>query len=133
MYHELQQTNRLWQQFVCWFFGCLTPQQHASVSQGRICSDNVTCCHTEIEVTDQAFHLTQSQNTDTRLTSPSTVPFTPGAWQSSHWSAKFEVNWYDSTPEKSQCKQDSNPGSSALEADALTTCGNRPTLIQIDI
>ena len=28
--------------------GCFTSQQHASVSQGRICSDNVTCCHTEI-------------------------------------------------------------------------------------
>ena len=33
--------------------GCLTSQQHASVSQGRICSDNFTCCHTEIEVADQ--------------------------------------------------------------------------------
>ena len=32
---------------------CLTSQQHASVSQGRICSDNFTCCHTEIEVADQ--------------------------------------------------------------------------------
>ena len=25
-------------------------QQHASVSQGQICVDNHTCCHTEIEV-----------------------------------------------------------------------------------
>ena len=33
--------------------GCLTSQQHASVSQGRICSDNCTCCHTETEVADQ--------------------------------------------------------------------------------
>ena len=33
----------------CWLIGCLTSQQHASVSQGRICSDNFTCCHTEIE------------------------------------------------------------------------------------
>ena len=32
------------------FVGCLTSQQHASVSQGRICSDNFTCCHTEVEV-----------------------------------------------------------------------------------
>ena len=31
------------------FVGCLTSQQHASVSQGRICSDIFTCCHTEIE------------------------------------------------------------------------------------
>ena len=45
--------------------GCLTSQQHASVCQGRICSDNFTCCHTEIEVADQTFHFTQSQYTDT--------------------------------------------------------------------
>ena len=43
---------------VCLFVGCLMSQQHASVSQGRICSDNFTCCHTEIEVADQTFHLT---------------------------------------------------------------------------
>ena len=57
--------------FVCLLFvGCLTSQQHASVFQGRICSDNVTCCHTEIEVADQTFYLTQSQYTDTGPTSP---------------------------------------------------------------
>ena len=72
--------------FVCLFVGCLTSQQHASVSQGRICSDNFTCCHTETEVADQTFHLTQSQYTDTGPTSPSTDPITPGAWQGSHWS-----------------------------------------------
>ena len=33
--------------------GCLSSQQHASVSQGRICTDNFTCCHTEIEAADQ--------------------------------------------------------------------------------
>ena len=71
--------------------GCLTSQQHASVSQGRICSDNFTCCHTEIEVADQTFYLTQSQYTDTGPTSPSADPITPGAWQGSHWSANFEV------------------------------------------
>ena len=68
--------------------------QHASVSQGRICSDNFTCCHTEIEVADQTYHLIQSQYTDTGPTSPSADPITPGAWQGSHWSANFE----DSTP-----------------------------------
>ena len=31
---------------VCLLVGCLTTQQQASVSQGRICSDNCTCCHT---------------------------------------------------------------------------------------
>ena len=72
---------------VCWLLACLTSQQHASVSQGRICSDNFTPCHTEIEVADETFHLTQSQYTDTRPTGPSTDPITPGAWQGSHWSA----------------------------------------------
>ena len=71
--------------------GCLTFQQHASVCQGGICSDNFTCCHTEIEVADQTFYLTQSQYTDTRLSSPSADPITPGAWQGSYWSAKFWV------------------------------------------
>ena len=75
----------------CLFVGCLTSQQHASVSQGRICSDNLTCCHTEIEVADQTVRLTQSQYTDTGPTSPSTDPIAPGAWQGSHWSASFEV------------------------------------------
>ena len=65
---------------------CVTSRQHASVSQGRICSDKFTCCHTEIEVADPNFHLTQSQYTDT---GPSSDPITPGAWQGSHWSANF--------------------------------------------
>ena len=71
----------------CWLVGCLTSQQQAGVSQGRICSDNFTCCHTEIEVAHQTFHLAQSQYTDTRPTSNSADPITPGAWQGSHWSA----------------------------------------------
>ena len=71
--------------------GCLTSQQQASVSQGRICSDNFTCCHTEIEAADQTFHLTQSQYTDTGRISPSADPITSGAWQGSHWGANFEV------------------------------------------
>ena len=53
--------------------GCLlaylTPQQHVSVSQGRICLDKFTCCHTEIEVADQTLYLTPSQYTDTEPTS----------------------------------------------------------------
>ena len=70
---------------------CLTSQQQASVSQGRICSDNLTCCHTVIEDADSTFNLTQSQYTDTGPTSPSADPITPGAWQGSHWSANFQV------------------------------------------
>ena len=45
---------------VCLLVGCLASQQQASVSQGRICSDNFTCCHTETEVADQTFYLTHS-------------------------------------------------------------------------
>ena len=73
----------------CLSVGCLTSQQHASVSQGRICSDSVTFRHTEIEVADPTFYLTQSQYTDTGPTSPSADPITPGAWQGSLWSANF--------------------------------------------
>ena len=77
--------------FVYLLVGCLTSQQYANVSQGRICSDNFTCCHTETEAADPTFYLTQSQYTDTGPTSPSADPITPGAWQGSHWSASFEV------------------------------------------
>ena len=76
-------------QSVCLLVGCLTSQQQASVSQGRICSDNFTCCHTEIEVADPTFYLTRSHYTDTGPTSPGADPITPGAWQGSHWSANF--------------------------------------------
>ena len=65
----------------CFFVGCLTSQQQGSVSQGWICSDNFTCCHTKIEVTDQTLYLTQSQYTDTGPTSPSGDPIMPGAWR----------------------------------------------------
>ena len=58
-------------------------KQHASVSQGRICSDNCACCHTEIEAGDQRFYLTQSQHTD--------------PWQGSHW-CQLLSDWYDSVP-----------------------------------
>ena len=68
---------------------CLMSWQHASESQAQICSDNCTCCHTEIEVVDQTFHRTQWQYTDTGPTSPSADPIMPGAWQGSHWSANF--------------------------------------------
>ena len=74
----------------CLLVGCLTSRQHASVSQVRICSDKFTCCHTEIEVADQTFYLTQSQYTDTGPACPSADPLTPGAWQGSHWSANFK-------------------------------------------
>ena len=79
------------QQIWMLFLGCLMSQQHASVSQGRICSDNFTCCHTEIEVADQTYHFTQSWDTDTGPTSHSTDPIAPGAWQGSHWNTHYYV------------------------------------------
>ena len=51
----------------CCFF--LTSKQHASSSQGRICSDKRTRRHTEIEAAHQTFYLTQSPYTDTGPTS----------------------------------------------------------------
>ena len=83
--HDVQSEHEI----VGCLLACLTSKQHESVSQGRICLDNFTCCHTDIEVADPTFYLTQSQYTDTGLTSPSADPITPGAWQGSHWSANF--------------------------------------------
>ena len=105
---------------VCWLVGCLTSQQHASVSQGRICTDNFTCCHTEVEVADPTFYLTQSHYTDTGPTSPSSDSIMPGAWQVASGVSIFKsLVWLD--PEKSRGERDSNPGSFTPEADALTT------------
>ena len=110
---------------VCLFVGWLlnVPATGLCIS-GTDLLRQFTCCHTEIEVADPAFYLTQSQYTDTGPTSPSADPRTPGAWQGSHWKCQFFSHWYDSTPKKSRRKRDSNPGTSAHEADALTT---RPT------
>ena len=55
--------------FTCLLVGCLTSQNCARVSQGRICLDNFACFHTEIEVEDQTSFLKQSQYTDTGRTS----------------------------------------------------------------
>ena len=87
------------------FVGCLTSQQHASVSQGRICSDNCTCCHTEIKVADQTFYLTQSQYTGTGPTS----------------------HWYDSTRGKKNPHSASGNRSSDLPASERTPLTTRPT------
>ena len=107
-----------WKVGVCLLVGCLTSQQQASVSQGRICSDNFTCCSTEIEVADPTFYLTQSQYTDTGPTSPSADPITPGAWQGSHWSANFWVTGMTG-PRK-------NPGASGIRTRDLPLSRRTP-------
>ena len=103
---------------VCLLVGCLTSQQQASLSQGRICSDKFTCCHTEIEVADQTFYLTQSQYTDTGPTSPSADLITPGSWQGGHWSANFEVTGM-TRPRK-------NPGASGIRTRDLPLSRRTP-------
>ena len=67
------------------------------------------------------YMLERERERERERESPSVDPRTPGAWQGSHWSANFLSHWYDTTPEKFRRKLDSNPGSSAHEADALTT------------
>ena len=86
---------------------CSTTQQHASLFQARISSENFTCCHTEIEVADQNFHLTQSRYPDTRPTNSSADPITSGAWQGSHWSANFYVTGM-TQPGKNPCGESGN-------------------------
>ena len=49
---------------------CLTSQQHACVSQGQICLDNFTYCHTETYVADHTCYVIQSQYIDMGPTSP---------------------------------------------------------------
>ena len=100
------------------FVGYLTSQLHASVSQRRICSDSFTCCHTETEVTDQTFHLSQSQYTETGPISPSADLIMPGAWQGSHWSANFEVTGM-TRPRK-------NPGASGIRTRDLALSRRTP-------
>ena len=97
---------------------CLTSQQHASASRGRICTDNFACCHTEIEVADQTFYLTQLQYTDTGPTSSNADPITSGAWQGSHWSAYFEVTGM-TRPRK-------NPGASGIRTRDLSLSRRTP-------
>ena len=78
---------------ICWLVGCLTSQQHASESQGWICSDNFTCCHTETEVADPTFYLTQSI-----LTLDRPVPVLT-LYRQAGWPLECQTlsHWYDST------------------------------------
>ena len=86
--------------------GCLTFQQHASVSQRRIGSGNCTYYRTNIEVADQTFHLTQSQYAYTGPTSPITDPITPGAWQGSHLITNFKITGMSRPRKRSTPKEE---------------------------
>ena len=109
------------------FVGCLTSLQHASVSQGWICSNNFMCCHTDTEVADQTY-ISPSHSI---LTLGRPVPVltlqrqVPGRVATGAPILKSLV-WLD--PEKSWHKRDFNPRSSVLEVDALTTRTMRQSL-----
>ena len=91
--------------------GGLTSRQPVSVSQGRICSDKSTYCHTETEAAGSTFYLTRSQYTDTGPTGPSADSMTQDAWQGSHRSTNFLSQWYNSIREKDpRQNRESNPG-----------------------
>ena len=81
---------------------------------GWVCSAYSACCHNEIDGADQTPYLTQSQYTDTGLTSPSVDPATPGAWQGSPW-----VTGMTSRGKRSTAKAGIEHTSAALEVDAL--------------
>ena len=86
----------------------------------RICSDNLTCCHTEIEVADQTFYWPHHNI----LTLGRPVPVLTLSCQAPGRTATGvpvfkSLVWLDL--KKSRCKRDSNSRSSSLEADALTT------------
>ena len=121
----LQSQGHIWRHLLVCFVGCLTSQLQASVSQGQICWGNFTCCHTEIEVAEPTFYLTQSQYTRHRAYQSQRWPYNvsrPGRVATGVQVFKSLV-WLD--PEKSRRKWDSNPGSSAYETDALTTRPSR--------
>ena len=63
---------------------------------------------------DQPSYLTQSLCTDTRLTSPSADPITPGARQDSRRRTNFQVTGM-TRPEKDPHRQKSNPGLPLLD------------------
>ena len=71
--------------------GSATCHMLACLRDGSACLDSCTYCHTEIDASDQACFLTQSQWTDTRPASLSIDPITSGAWQGSHWSTNCVV------------------------------------------
>ena len=71
------------------FVGCLLNVPAIVYLRGGSAQTIVLAAVLEIEVADPTFYLTQLQYTDTRPTSSSPEPITPGAWQGSHWSANF--------------------------------------------
>ena len=102
--------------FCCFLVGRLTSQQHASVSQRRICSDRFTCCHTDIEAADQTSYLIQSQYN---------ASITPGVWRVAT-GVPLKKSLVRLNPDNPHIASGNRtPGSSALDADALPTRSTR--------
>ena len=99
----------------CLVLACLTSQQHASLSQGPI-------CHTEVEAAEQTCYFTQY--TDTRPSSPNASLYRQKPDRLAAGVTIFLVTGVTRPEEIPTEKVGIEPGSTTLEADALTT---RPT------
>ena len=70
--------------------------QKQSVSQGKICSDNLSFSHIETSCSSIRLAVSpKSQYADTGPTSPCTEPVIPGVYQGNHWIAKVQVTVSD--------------------------------------
>ena len=101
------------------FVGCFTSQEHASVSQRRICTDKCTC--TEIVSCRSNILSHPVKYTDTGQTSPRTDPGTPGTWQGTYWSTNFQVTGMTGPWKRTKAQDGVKPKSAALASDAFTT------------
>ena len=103
---------------------CPCARHISSVSQGRICSDNFTCCHTEIEVTTLPSHSILTPGRPV----PALILYrqAPGRVATGVPVLKSLVCL---DPEKFRRKREPNPGSSAPEGDALTARPTRRCLV----
>ena len=100
---------------------CITSQQHASVSQGRICSDirRAVTLRQKLQISPTHSMLRPGPH------SSSAEPCNARRRAGQSLEYRCSSHWYGMTWKKALRRTwDSNPGSSALEADALTT---RPT------
>ena len=123
---------------VGWLLACLTSQQHASVSPWWICSDNCTCCHTEISCRSNfpshpvpARTLLRQVPGRVAITvsivqwlvwlNLKTDPIAPGAWQGS----QLFSDWCDLTWKQTLLRQVPGRGVSC-SVTGVTEPENRP-------
>ena len=85
---QQQESHSLLRHWCCFCWLISIPTTYQCIS-GTDLFKQLYMLPAEIEVADSIFYLTRLQYTDTRPTSPSTNPITPGAWHDSHWSTNF--------------------------------------------